>query len=141
MTALHLFKERGIVVEEIRCRWGIARVAQKSGDAERAASRLRAVRDEFTAIGVTTDAALATLDLMESYLVLRKWRDVQTAAGNVVELFREAGMLTGALTAANWLRHAARMKSVTPSILDYLRSYLKRVDVQPDFAFIPPPRL
>jgi len=87
---------------------------------------------------VSTDAALVTLDLMETYLAMRKWREVRTAAGNVIELFRQNGMLTGALTAANWLRHAARMKSVTPSSLSYLRTYFKRVDLQPDFAFVPP---
>lgn len=138
MTALRLFAEQGLLVEEIRCRWGIARVAQKSGNHEAAVSRLRAVRDEFAKMRVRTDAALVTLDLMETYLAMRRWRDVRAAAGNVVELFREAGMVTGALTAANWLRHAARMRTVTPPVLDYLRSYFKRVDLQPDFAFVPP---
>ena len=47
-------------------------------------------------------------------------------------------MLTGALSAANYLRHAAAMKTVTPSLLDYVRRYFRRVDLQPDFVFVPP---
>lgn len=138
MTALRLFKEQGLLVEEIRCRWGIARVAQKSGNYEMAISRFQAVRDEFAKMQVRTDAALVTLDLMETYVAMRKWREMREAAGNVVDLFREAGMLTGAVTAANWLRQATRMRTVTPPVLDYLRRYFKRVELQPDFAFVPP---
>lgn len=140
-TALRRFKDLGVLVEEIRCRWALARVAQKGPAPEAAISRLKAVREEFTNLGVTTDAALVTLDLMETYLMLRKWREVRRAAGNVVTLFREAGMLTGAITAANWLRHAARMKSITPTMLDAVRRYLRRVDLQPDFSFVPPTAL
>jgi len=136
--AMLLFRELGITVEEIRCRWGVARVVQKSGQHRIAADRLRSARDEFLNLPAATDAALVTLDLMETFLALRKPRDVRRAAGNVVAIFTEAGMLTGALSAANYLRHAAAMKTVTPSLLDYVRRYFRRVDLQPDFAFVPP---
>lgn len=140
-TALRLFTELEVVIEEIRCRWGLARIAQKSGKVDAAIVRLKAAREEFARMGVATDAALVTLDLVESYLAQRKWGEVQRAARDTVRLFQEAGMLTGALTAANWLRHAARMKALTPSILDVLRRYFKRVSVQPDFVFLPPVQL
>jgi hypothetical protein len=100
--------------------------------------RLRAVRDEFTQMGAITDAALVTLDLMETYLALRKPTEARRAAGNIVALFTEVGMLTGAVVAANWLKQAAAARRVTPSILDAIRRYLRRVDLQPDFAFVPP---
>jgi tetratricopeptide (TPR) repeat protein len=137
-TAMLRFRDLRILIEEVRCRWSLARIAQKSGQYHLAVQRLRAVRDEFTQMGATTDAALVTLDLMETYLSLRKPVEARRAAGNIVALFTDVGMLTGAVVAANWLKQTAAAKRVTPSILDAIRRYLRRVDLQPDSAFVPP---
>ena len=137
-TSMILFRELAMTVEEIRCRWKIALIVQRSGHYERAIERFRAARDEFIALGGTTDAALVSLDLMETFVLLRKPREVRRAAGNIVEIFTGAGMLTGALAAASFLRQAASIGAVTPTLLDYLRGYLRRVEFQPDFAFVPP---
>jgi tetratricopeptide (TPR) repeat protein len=133
-----LFHDLGVTVAEIRCRWGIARVIQQSEHHRRAVEHFSTVREEFLQLGDATDAALVTLDLMETLLALRKPREVQRAAGNVVAMFANAGMLTGALAAANYLKQAASMRAVTPALLDYLRRYFRRVEMQPDFAFVPP---
>lgn len=103
-----------------------------------AVQRLRDVRDEFVSLGSVSDAALVTLDIMETYLLMEQPREVRRTAGNIVKLFKEAGMVTGALTAAGYLKQAAAMSSVTPGLIDYIRRYLRRVDVQPDLAFVPP---
>jgi tetratricopeptide (TPR) repeat protein len=137
-TSMRRFEDLGIVVEAIRCRWGIAIVTQRSGDLRRAVERFEAVREEFLRVDHPTDAALVTLDIMETFLTLRKPREVQRVAGNVVKIFADAGMLTGAFAAASYLRQAAAMQDVTPDLLHYLRGYFRRVEVQPDFAFAPP---
>ena len=113
-------------------------VTRREGRPRRAVPRLRAVHDEFVALGAATDAALVTLDLMETFLELSDARNVQRAAGDVVRLFKEHGMLTGALTAADYLKRAAAMRAVTPGIIDYVRKYLRRVEVEPDFSFVAP---
>lgn len=137
-TSMRLFRDLGHKIAEIRCRWGIALVVQRSGQSRRAAERFETVRNDFLQMGDVTDAALVTLDLMETYLTLRKPRDVQSAAGDVVRIFANAGMFTGAYAAANHLKQAAAMQDVTPGLLEYLRRYLRRVEAQPDFAFVPP---
>jgi tetratricopeptide (TPR) repeat protein len=137
-TSMLLFQDLGMRNAEIRRRWGVARVVQRSGRQRTAVERFSSVRQEFLQFGGATDAALVTLDLMETFLTLRKPRDVRRAAGNVVTIFTNAGMFTGALTAAKYLKHAASMDAVTPTLLDYLRRYFRRVESQPDFAFVPP---
>lgn len=132
------FRELGIAVAEIRSRWGLALLVQRDGRHRMAIQRLRAVRNEFATLGSVSDAALVTLDIMETYLLMGQPREVRQTAGNIVKLFKEAGMVTGALTAAAYLKQAAAMSSVTPGLIDYIRRYLRRVDVQPDFAFVPP---
>ena len=137
-TAVMTFRDLGITIEEVRSRWGLARLVQKSGQPDVAVPRLRSVRDEFAKLGARTDAALVTLDMMEAFLSLRKPREVRRAAGNVVTIFKDADMLTGAIAAANWLRQAAAMRAVTPSILDAIRRYFRRVSIIPDAVFTPP---
>lgn len=132
------FRDLGIVVAEIRSRWGLALIVQRDGRYRSAIARLRQVREEFAGVGAVSDAALVTLDLMETFLLLGEPREVRRTAGNIVRLFKEAGMVTGALTAADYLKQAAAMSSVTPGLIEYIRKYLRRVDRQPDFAFVPP---
>jgi hypothetical protein len=135
------FRQLHLVSDEIRCRWGLALLVQREGRYRTAIPRLREVRDEFANLGVVSDAALVTLDLMETFLLLGEPREVRRAAGNIVTLFKDAGMTTGALTAADYLKQAAAMRSVTPDLIEYIRRYLRRVAVQPSLAFVPPAAL
>ncbi|HEX6087387.1 MAG TPA: hypothetical protein VF266_22840, partial [Thermoanaerobaculia bacterium] len=135
------FRELGILSEEIRCRWGLALVVQRDGRHRMAIPRLRDVLDEFSALGAASDAALVTLDIMETFLMLGKPREVRRTAGNIVKLFKDAGMVTGALTAADYLKQAAALRGVTSSLIEYVRRYLRRVEFQPDLNFVPPEAL
>ncbi len=135
------FRQLGIVSEEIRCRWGLALVVQRDGRHRSAIPRLLEVREEFADLGAVSEAALVTLDLMETFLLLGKPREVRRTAGNIVKVFKDAGMVTGALAAADYLKQAAAMSSVTTSLIEYIRRYLRRVDQQPDLVFVPPTAL
>jgi tetratricopeptide (TPR) repeat protein len=135
------FRELGMRLEEIRCRWGLALIVQREDRYRMAVPRLSAVRDEFIALGGVSDAALVTLDIMETFVLQGQPGEVRRTAGNIVQLFKEAGMVTGAVTAADYLKQAAATKSVTQSLIDYIRRYFRRVDFQPDLAFVPPAAL
>lgn len=132
------FQRMGNLEGAIRSRWGLAILTQREGQYRTAMSRLRDVRAEFVALGDLTYAALVTLDIMETLLALGQTREVRRTAGNVVELFKEAGIVSGAITAADYLKQAALTQNVSPSLIDYIRRYLRRVDLQPDLAFMPP---
>lgn len=131
----------GNLGDEIRSRWGLALVVQRYGRYRSAIPRLQAVREELVNYGAVCDAGLVTLDIMETFLLLGKPREVRRTAGDIVQLFKDAGMVTGALTAADYLKQAAAMNHVTASLLDYIRKYLRRVEVQPDLVFVPPAAL
>jgi tetratricopeptide (TPR) repeat protein len=136
--SMGVFRQLRLSSEQVRCRWGLALLVQREGRFRTAVPRLREVRDEFANLGATSDAALVALDLMETFLLLGQPREVRRTAGNVVKLFKEAGMITGALTAVDYLKQAAAMSSVTPDLIEYIRRYLRRVDVQPGIVFVPP---
>ena len=132
------FRRAGVLVGEIHCRWALALVVQRERRYRIALSKLRDVREELLALGATSDAALVTLDIMETFLALGKPREVRRTAGNIVKLLKDAGMVTGALTAADYLQQAAAMQTITVSLIDYVRRYFRRVQIEPDFAFLPP---
>lgn len=135
------FRNLGMVVEEIRCRWGLALVVQREGRYSTAIERLDAVRKAFLSREATSDAALVTLDIMETFLLLGKTREVRRTAGHIEKLFKDAGMVTGALTAADYLKQAAAKDRVTLSLLAYIRNYFRRVAIEPDLIFVPPSAL
>jgi tetratricopeptide (TPR) repeat protein len=132
------FREINLTQGEIQCRWAQALVVQREGRHRTAVERLRSVRDEFAALGGVADAALVTLDIMETFLALGQPGEVRRAAGNIVSLFKENGMVTGALTAADYLKQSAAMQSVSPGVIDYIRRYFRRLEVEPELAFVPP---
>jgi tetratricopeptide (TPR) repeat protein len=135
------FRELRMVLPEIRCRWGLALVLQRDGRYRAAVPQLQEVRAEFVRLDAVYDAALVTLDLMETFLSLEKPREVRQTAGNIVRLFRDAGVVTGALTAADYLKQASAMERVTPSLIDYVRRFFRRAELQPGLAFVPPQAL
>lgn len=132
------FREIKVLQGEIQCRWALALVVQREGRYRTAVERLRSVWDEFAALGGVADAALVTLDIMETFLALGQPGEVRRAAGNIVKLFKENGMVTGALTAADYLKQSAAIESVSPRVIDYIRRYFRRLEVEPELAFVPP---
>lgn len=134
-------RELGMSSWEIHCRWGLALVVQRERRFRTAIARLQDIREQFESLGAVSDAALVTLDIMETYLMLEKPREVQRTADNIVKLFNDAGMVTGALTAADYLEQAATLRSVTPSLIEHVRRYFRRVELQPELAFVPPAAL
>lgn len=141
LGGMRAFRELGMLLPVVSCRWGLALVEQRHGHLRTAVTRLHEIQEEFAAAGAVSDAALVALDLMETFLALGRRRDVRRTAGNIVQLFKGAGMVTGALTAADYLKQAAAMQTVTSSLIDYIRRYFRRVDQQPDLVFVPPPVL
>jgi hypothetical protein len=48
-------------------------------------------------------------------------------------------MLTGALTAIAYIKEAAAAGTLTPATVQSVRTFLRRVERQPDLVFEPPP--
>jgi hypothetical protein len=48
-------------------------------------------------------------------------------------------MITGALTAVAYMKEAAAAGTLRAASVNAVRTYLRRVDRQPDLVFVPPP--
>lgn len=138
--ALVMYRDIGPEPERVATEWGVARVFMKSGRLQDAIDRLRRVQGEFEKRALATDAALVGLDIAECLLAMGRTRPIVPLAKHIFRVFKDAGMLTGALAAIAYMREAATSNILTAADLDDLRRFLRRAERQPSLVFAPPPR-
>ncbi len=139
LIALQLFTELKQQTEVVRVRWRIAAVALGSGDFTTADRQLSEVNIDCAVLGMDGDVALIKLDLAEAKLMLGDTAAVRRLCVEVFAFFREARMLTGALTAAAFLEDAARRDRITPKHIGHVRRFLHRLKDEPEALFLSPP--
>lgn len=139
LVALNIYEDLGKRAMVVQTRWVIAELSLVAGHAAVAAERLPDLIAELMELGMSTDAALAQLDLAEALVVLNRLDEAREICAALVSFFRRADMLTGAVTAAAFLREAAAKRTITPKHIAYVREYLSALDRSPDLIFPPPP--
>jgi hypothetical protein len=98
---------------------------------------LEAARKELAALGLTNDAALATLEWAEARLAAGEPSGVAAACARVVMAFGSERMERNARVALAFLHDALRAGTATPEIVRHVRSYLERLPSAPERAFAP----
>jgi hypothetical protein len=101
---------------------------------------LREVAAAFEQLGMVTDVGLVGLDIVEGLMAIGRVNEVGPLASHTFNIFREARMLTGALTAIAYLKEAAETGSLTAAVVNTVRSFLKQAERQPELLFVRPPR-
>jgi tetratricopeptide (TPR) repeat protein len=139
LLALQTYESLEMTARAARSRWGLGRVALVAGNFAEAARKLGLSSDELDALGMKTDVYLVKLDLAEALLMLGRFDEVVSVAETLQMLFREANMLTGALTAAAFLHEAAAARRLTRPQVQTVRRYLADLEREPTLAFARPP--
>jgi tetratricopeptide (TPR) repeat protein len=136
--ALALFAASGVLVEAARARWNLARLTLADGETESALVALRFSHRELAQLGATSDAVVALLHVIEALIACDRASEVPAVARNVLAYCGAAGMRAGALTAAGYLREAARNGVVTPALLLHIQRFFRRLEDQPTVLYTPP---
>lgn len=136
--ALVIFREIGPDRERLATEWGLARVVLHGGDRIEAIRRLRSVAVELEKRSMVTDAALVRLDIVEALLAAGETKQIADIATRLFLVFKNAGMITGALTAIAYMKEAAAAGKLTTEGVKAVRTYLRRSSRQPELAFEPP---
>lgn len=137
--ALVIFREIGPEWDRLATEWGLARIVLLSGRYDDAVRRLRHVAAGYERRSMMSDGALVWLDIVDALLTLGQREQVVDIATRLFRIFREAGMITGALTAIAYLKEAAATGRLTSAGVNAVRSYLRRAERQPELTFVPPP--
>ena len=139
--ALSLYEAVGLETGKIRTRWNIGSLRIAAGDADEGLVLLRQARREFEHIGARTDAALVTLEIVETLLASGSTGDTREAAelcSGLAESFSAVGMTGNALTALSFLRQSFETGQATPDLVRHVRQYIETRPDQSGNPFHPP---
>lgn len=100
--------------------------------------RLRRARGEFERLGLLDDAALATIDLVESLIVAGQTREVPRLCSEAMRYIRRAGNRRQALIAAAYLKEAADLHQLTLPKVEHVRKFVQQLEARPSLRFEPP---
>lgn len=139
LIALQVYESLDMTALVVLTKWAIARLALAAGNPAEAAQRLRPIVAELSALELRGDAANAHLDLAEALLILGRYDEAQVACEGLFAFFRQAQMLTGAMTAAAYLREAAAGRKLSLGDIQSVRTYLAELERTPALPFVPPP--
>jgi hypothetical protein len=102
-------------------------------------AQLSAALKRCEELGMTDEAANVTLDLIESLLINGQTRPISGLCADVMRHYRRGGKLRQALMAAAFLKGAATAGNIDVRAVRHVRSFVQRLDRQPDLLFSPPP--
>jgi hypothetical protein len=131
----------GIHTEATRNRWNIASILAEEGRLADAADRLRLVTTELERLSMTSEAALASLDLAELLLVENRYDEVDAICASAMKSFERAGVAytQRAHTALAYMREAARQRVADRKLVRQVREFIRRVPHEPNLLFARPP--
>jgi tetratricopeptide (TPR) repeat protein len=117
---------QGGELDRLRLRWVEGRVAAGLGDPERARQLLGGVRQAFLDDRNPFEAALATLDLVASYLEEGSTAEVRVLADEMVAVFRDHNVPREALAAVLLFQEAAHHDGATAALVREIAGSLTR---------------
>jgi len=134
--ALVLYDELRVPTEKARTMWALGSVVVARGNLEEGAARLDGSRTDLARLGLTNDAAQATLEWAEVRLALNKPKGVAEACRKIVVVFNSEGMQHHAKEALAVLREALAADRATPELVRSVRLYLEQLPANPSRRFV-----
>jgi tetratricopeptide (TPR) repeat protein len=136
MEALVLYDELRAPTEHARTMWALGSVVVARGLLEEGAARLDASRMELAQLGLTNDAARATLEWAEVRLALNEDEGVADACRKIVLVFNSEGMQRHAKESLAVLHEALAAGKATPELVRSVRIYLDTLPANPLQRFL-----
>lgn len=134
--ALVRFDLLGMPLEREKARWALAR--ERLNRNAPASAELARVREFFTTGGMSEEAGLATLDLVEAALRDDDAAAAATYAADAVALFQRAQLGQRVREALAYLYDALRHQTATPAVVRYVRAHIEQIAAGTPTAFQPP---
>lgn len=129
----------GVEAERTRSRWLLGHALTACGRYHDAIPILRQTWREFEHLEMIADAGLVALELAETLLVVEQSDEVPAICRDVIGQFTRAGMASRALTALSFLREAVAMGQGTPSLVQHVSNFLRKLPAEQPRLFAPPP--
>lgn len=138
-NAHQTYESLGMRTELAAADWKLGVAARVSGRFDESIRRLRDAKDTCEKLGMAAETASASLDLVESLLLVGQTREIPSLCSDVLRYYRRAGKLHQALTAAAFLKEAAGAGQIRVATVRHVRNFVEALDRQPELLFLPPP--
>lgn len=135
------FEMANTQTEALRARWNIARMLVTAGRHQDAVQRLQPLLGDFAGLGMRSESALVALDLAELFMIDERMTDVAQLCRTAMKQFEDAGVAysSRAMVALSYLREASYSGEASVKLVQHVRSYVKRLQREPQLIFAPPP--
>lgn len=121
-----LIERNGELLDHLRWRWTLAKIAHGQGERERAERELREVQASFFDHRMAYDAALVSLDLAILLAQDGRTEEIKVIALEVMPLFESREVHREALVALLLFQRAAEEERLTAQLAQHVATYLRR---------------
>jgi tetratricopeptide (TPR) repeat protein len=118
-------------------RW-LGVLSRVGGNVPESVRRLRSARRAFEQLALLYDAALTTIDLVESLIVAGQMTEIAKLCGEAMRYLRASGNRRQAFIAAAYLKQAANKRRLSVQMVEHVRKFVQQVEVRPSLRFEPP---
>ena len=122
--AVRLFDELDQPMQAAKAELGRGRVLVRTGHVTRGIDHLRAIRSRFMRHGMTEEAGLCGLEIVEAMLVRGDAAEAETLARRIIAEFTAASLNTRAITALGFLSEAIAARKASAAMVSNVREYI-----------------
>lgn len=133
--SIDLHRQLSQPIEVVRGQYAFGRLLVQRGDAERAVTYLRPVRRDFLQHGLTEEAGLCGLEIVEGMLILGNHTGAENLARKIISEFVKAGLNQRAITALGYLEEAIASSQASNTLVQAVREYIVSLRTSPERDF------
>jgi tetratricopeptide (TPR) repeat protein len=130
--------ELGLPVHALRAQAGYGRLLMRMGNVERAITHLKPIRRAFLGQGLSEEAGICALEIIEGFLTRNKPEDAERLARMVIQEFTRAKLNKRAIIALGYLSRAIAAKKATVPLVQNVRDYILSLRTNPEREFLRP---
>ncbi len=135
IDALAVLDDLDLPTESVRLSWKMATLQVERGAFEEGLAALDQSRLRLIHLGMSNDAALATLDLVAALLAVSRPDRVPALCREISVTFSSEGMMRSAKKALAYLSEAVASGQATPEKVRHVRGFLERMATHPQEEF------
>jgi tetratricopeptide (TPR) repeat protein len=133
--AIQLFTQLDQPVHVLRAQDGRGRIMIRRGEYDRAIQHLEVVRNDFLAHGLTEEAGISGLGVVESLLALGAAAEAEALARTLVTEFTDASLNARAVAALRVLSEAVAARRASRATVAIIREYIHSLRTDPEREF------
>lgn len=134
--AVRLFDELGQPMQAAKAELGRGRVLVRTGHGVRGIEHLREIRSRFLLHGMTEEAGLCGLEIVEAMLLRGDAGAAETLARRIIAEFTAASLNTRAITALGYLSEAIAARRASAAMVTSVREYIVSLRRSPEREFV-----